>query len=106
MQAFPAYRDCLPFRPTSDGCDTSQRAPAPAAVAATVAAYNAAIATAAAVTGSHVVDLYGTAERLVQAGTFDSIIGADNFHPNAAGYRLVAGLFARAYAALGARASS
>ena len=106
VQAFPAYRDCLPFLPTSDGCDTSQRAPAPAAVAATVAAYNAAITTAAADTGCHVVDLYGTAARLVRAGTFDSIIGADNFHPNAAGYRLVARLFARAYASLGASPGS
>jgi len=100
VQAFPAYRQCLPFMPSAGGCDTGRRAPAPAQVAAIVAAYNAATDAAARASGSHVVDLYAAAERWVRAGTFASLIGPDNFHPNAGGYRLVAALFARAYLSL------
>jgi lysophospholipase L1-like esterase len=100
VQAFPAYRECLPFMPGAVGCDTGQRAPTPGQVAATVAAYNAATVDAARATGSHVVDLYAAAEQRVRAGTFASLIGPDNFHPNARGYRLVAALFARAYRSL------
>lgn len=100
VQAFPAYRACLPFMPGATGCDTTRRAPTPSAVAAIVAAYNAAVDSAAQASGSHVVDLYTAAQRRVRAGTFPSIIGSDNFHPNAAGYLLVAGLFARAYRSL------
>ncbi|HXY72360.1 MAG TPA: SGNH/GDSL hydrolase family protein [Actinomycetota bacterium] len=100
VQAFPAYRSCLPFMPGVAGCNTGRRAPTPDEVAAMVAAYNAAILSAARATGSHVVDLYAAAEKRVRAGTFAALIGPDNFHPDAQGYRVVAALFARAYRSL------
>jgi len=100
VESFPAYRACLPFATGAGGCDTSRRAPTPAAVAAIVAAYNRAIDGAARATGSHVVDLYAATQRLVRSGHLRAFLGPDDFHPNAAGYRIVAATFDRAYRTL------
>ena len=47
--------------------------------------------------GAVLVDLHGPSERAEADGTFASLVSADGFHPNAAGYARVAASFADAF---------
>jgi lysophospholipase L1-like esterase len=97
LDQLPKFRDCLPDRPTLIGCDHARRGPTPAALEATVAAYNRATAAAASATGSTVVDLFSVATRAQRNGTYASLVASDGFHPSDAGHRAVARAFAAAY---------
>jgi lysophospholipase L1-like esterase len=92
----PAYRACLPNAPAGGpACmiPTAQ-VPAPPALAATVAAYNAAISSAAKQEGATLVDLHLNG---VQISQHPEWLSADGFHPNAQGYAVIAKLFEDAY---------
>jgi lysophospholipase L1-like esterase len=97
VDQLPRFRDCLPYRPTLLGCDRTRRGLTGAGLEATVAAYNRAIGSAAASTGSTVVDLFAAATRAERNGTYASLIASDGFHPSDAGHRAVARAFAAAY---------
>jgi acyl-CoA thioesterase I len=92
LALLPRYQECQPYVPDPDGgCDTSQRLP-PEEVDRVVAAYNAAITTAAEANGAVVVDLY-KAIMAVPAAERPTLISSDGFHPSAAGYRLIGAVF-------------
>ncbi len=63
-------------------------------IAATVAAWNAAIATAAYAHSATLVDLFGQWRELAAHPEY---LGADGFHPSTEGYRQIARLFWQAY---------
>jgi lysophospholipase L1-like esterase len=92
----PAYRACLPSAPAGGpACLVPQALlPNPQAVAAAVAAYNAAISEATKQEGATVVDLHLSNPQISQHPEW---LSADGFHPNAQGYAMIAKLFEDAY---------
>jgi acyl-CoA thioesterase-1 len=92
LQSLPAYRACL-HAPSS--CAVGPFVPPPSFVRTAVDVYNAAIGTAAQRTGAIVVDLHALGDVPAQHPGW---VGADGFHPSAAGYRHVAATFASALA--------
>jgi lysophospholipase L1-like esterase len=93
LDRLPDYPLC---RKDPGRCPLHQRVPPPAVLDQKVHAYNAAIARAASRTGSVLVDLHAAGERAIRDGTYPTLISGDGFHPDAAGYRVVAAAFARA----------
>lgn len=75
--------------------------PAPEAVQALVADYNAAIARVAQRQGAVLVDLYAAAMAARAAGTEASLISRDGFHPSTTGHARIAEVFADALKASG-----
>lgn len=84
--------------PALERCRQGGRCPkkgAPPAeeVAATVDAYNAAIARVATAEGAELVDLHARSVQAREAGTEASLIAEDGFHPSNEGHRAVADAF-------------
>ena len=96
----PAYRSCLPDAPSGGPACLIPPAflPTPDAVAAAVAAYNAAISDAAKQEGATVVDLHLNGDRIAQHPEW---LSADGFHPSGQGYAVIAKLFEDAYRRVG-----
>lgn len=69
----------------------------PAVVEERVAEYNRVIAEVVEDTGAVLVDLHSPSKELEAAGRIPSLTSEDGFHPNAAGYREVAKVFAATY---------
>ena len=96
LARLPVYQACRPYAPDPQGgCDTSVRLPR-SEVDRAVASYNQAISEAAAAADATVVDL-DAALSAVPGDQIPQLISSDGFHPNAAGYRLIAGVFATAF---------
>jgi lysophospholipase L1-like esterase len=95
LTGLPAYRLCRP--PFVGSCPLTEPLPPPRQVDAQVAAYNRAIAQAAASVGAQVVDLHALVLRHQEDGTEAGLVSGDGFHPNDAGYRDIAAAFAAAY---------
>lgn len=100
LAQLPAYRACFPNAPAGgpaclipDGL-----LPSPQAVAAAVAAYNAAIAEAVKLEGATLVDLHLDGSQISQHPEW---ISADGFHPSGQGYAVIAKLFEDAYRRVG-----
>jgi lysophospholipase L1-like esterase len=117
LDKLPAYLACLDPAGHPSGCSpfVPSPVPAPALVIAAVAAYNAAIAQVASANGAVLVDLHAALAALGGDGTAGvsgagvpgagddvvaGLVSDDGFHPNAAGYQLVADRFAAALAKL------
>jgi lysophospholipase L1-like esterase len=96
----PAYRACLPNAPAGGPACLipNTLVPTPQGLAASVAAYNAAISQAAKQEGATVVDLHLSG---VQISQHPEWLSADGFHPNAQGYAAIAKLFEDAYRPVG-----
>jgi lysophospholipase L1-like esterase len=90
LDSLPAYRRCVD---TPGSCVIGSFVPGPSLVALAVEAYNEAIRSAAADTGSIVVDLHALGDVPAEHPGW---ISADGFHPSAEGYRHVAAAFASA----------
>lgn len=93
LDQLPAYVEC---RSGAFGSLGQSLCPAPAALNATVDAYNQATAAVAASTGAILVDLHAVGLAAEKDGTYASLIGSDGFHPSDAGYGLVARAFGEA----------
>jgi len=97
LDHLPAYRRCAPYVPVGGGaCDRTRYLP-PDVLDQAVRVYNDAIAAEATGTGSILVDLYAAGMAARRDGTEASLISGDGFHPDAAGYRVIAQAFAKAY---------
>ena len=96
----PAYRACLPNAPTGGPTCLIPAGfvPTPQAVAAAVAAYNAAITEAVNLEGASLVDLHLSGTQISQHPEW---ISGDGFHPNGQGYAVIAKLFEDAYRRVG-----
>jgi lysophospholipase L1-like esterase len=92
----PAYRACLPNAPAGGPACLIPQAllPTPQAVAAAVAAYNAAISDAAKHEGATLVDLHLDGSQISQHPEW---ISSDGFHPSGQGYAVIAKQFEDAY---------
>ena len=95
LERLPAYLACRPGAPPG-GCALPDAPviPGPDLVVAAVAAYNAAIARAAAASGAEVVDLAAVVTAARAAGTDAGLVSGDGFHPSRAGHQAVADAFA------------
>lgn len=96
----PAYRACLPNAPPGGPACLIPAAfmPTPQAVAAAVAAYNAAISDASKQEGATLVDLHLNDSQITQHPEW---ISADGFHPSSQGYAVIARQFEDAFRRLG-----
>jgi acyl-CoA thioesterase-1 len=72
-----------------------------AVIESAVARYNDAIDRVVDGEGAVLVDLHGPSEKAERDGTLPSLVSADGFHPNAAGYARVAAAFAAAFRSSG-----
>jgi acyl-CoA thioesterase I len=97
LDRLPVYLGC---RAEPRRCPLHRPVPPPVVLDRMVHAYNVAIARAASRTGSVLVDLHSAGERAIHDGTYSSLISGDGFHPDAAGYRLVAAAFEHALSEL------
>jgi acyl-CoA thioesterase-1 len=100
LAQLPAYRACLPNAPAGGPTCLipSGFMPMPQAVAAAVAAYNAAISEAVNLEGAMLVDLHLDGTQISQHPEW---ISADGFHPSGQGYAVIAKLFEDAYRRVG-----
>ncbi len=101
LDRLPRLLQCQPFAPIATpegGCDRSRRLPI-SEVDLAVQRYNDAIARAASATGAFVVDLHAWGESVNRSGDLSRYVGTDGWHPSTYGYRQIAGMFAKAYAA-------
>ena len=96
LAQLPAYRACLPNAPAGGPTCLIPAGlmPTPQAVAAAVAAYNAAITEAVNLEGASLVDLHLSGTEISQHPEW---ISGDGFHPNGQGYAVIAKLFEDAY---------
>src|SRR5438105_4026798 len=96
LAQLPAYRACFPNAPAGGPACLIPDAllPAPQAVAAAVAAYNAAITQAVNLEGATLVDLHLNGSQISQHPEW---ISGDGFHPSGQGYAVIAKLFEDAY---------
>ncbi len=96
LAQLPAYRACFPNAPAGGPACRIPDAllPTPQAVAAAVAAYNAAITEAATLEAATLVDLHLNGDQISQHPEW---ISADGFHPSVQGYAVIAKLFEDAY---------
>src|ERR1700674_72270 len=96
----PAYRACLPNAPAGGPpcLIPAGFMPTPQAVAAAVAAYNAAITEAVNLEGATLVDLHLNGTQISQHPEW---ISADGFHPSGQGYAVIAKLFEDAFRRVG-----
>ena len=96
LAQLPAYRACLPNAPAGGPpcMIPAGFMPTPQAVAAAVAAYNAAITEAVNLEGATLVDLHLDGTQISQHPEW---ISADGFHPRGQGYAVIAKLFEDAY---------
>jgi lysophospholipase L1-like esterase len=96
LAQLPAYRACFPNAPAGGPACLIPDAllPSPQAVAAVVAAYNAAITEAVNLEGATLVDLHLNGTQIIQHPEW---ISADGFHPSGQGYAVIAKLFEDAY---------
>ena len=96
LAQLPAYRACLPNAPAGGPpcMIPAGFMPTPQAVAAAVAAYNAAITEAVNLEGATLVDLHLDGTQISQHPEW---ISADGFHPSGQGYAVIAKLFEDAY---------
>jgi acyl-CoA thioesterase-1 len=96
LAQLPAYRACLPNAPAgAPAClIPAGFMPTPQAVAAAVAAYNAAISEATKQEGAVLVDLHLSDSQISQHPEW---ISADGFHPSTQGYAVIAKQFEDAY---------
>src|ERR1700674_2266156 len=96
----PAYRACLPNAPAGGPpcLIPAGFMPTPQAVAAAVAAYNAAISDAVKLEGATLVDLNLNDSQLSQHPEW---ISADGFHPSTQGYAVIAKRFEDAFRRVG-----
>ena len=96
LAQLPAYRACLPNAPAGGPTCVIPDAfmPTPQAVAAAVAAYNAAISDAVKLEGASLVDLNLNDSQITQHPEW---ISADGFHPSTQGYAVIAKRFEDAY---------
>ena len=98
LDRLPAYLACRPNPPPGGPpCSTAGALPPPDELNARVAAYDRAVADAAAATGAALVDLYLLGLTARADGTEASTVSSDGFHPNARGHALIARAFAGAY---------
>ncbi|HEU5004041.1 MAG TPA: SGNH/GDSL hydrolase family protein [Actinomycetota bacterium] len=93
LDQLPIYLAC---RSGSFGLGTGSLCPAPAALDASVDAYNRATSAVVASTGAILVDLHAAGAEAEKDGTYASLVSADGFHPSDAGYALVARTFGAA----------
>jgi lysophospholipase L1-like esterase len=100
LAQLPAYVACLPNAPAGGPeCLIPQALlPTPQAVAAAVAAYNAAIGEAAKQEGATVVDLHLSGDQIIHHPEW---LSSDGFHPSGQGYAVIAKLFEDAYRRVG-----
>lgn len=89
LERLPIY---VAFQADPDRLDGSL--PPPESISAAVAAYNDAIDRVAAEEGAELVDLHSAALAARAAGTDESLVGIDGFHPSSAGHRTLAASFA------------
>ena len=96
LSQLPAYRACLPNAPAGGPpcLIPAGFMPTPQAVAAAVAAYNAAISDAAKLEGATLVDLNLNDSQITLHPEW---ISADGFHPSTQGYAVIAKQFEEAY---------
>jgi lysophospholipase L1-like esterase len=96
LSQLPAYRACLPNAAAAGPTCLIPAGlmPTPQAVAAAVAAYNAAITEAVNLEGATLVDLHLSGTQISQHPEW---ISGDGFHPNGQGYAVIAKLFEDAY---------
>ena len=96
LAQLPAYRACFPNAPAGGPACLIPDAllPTPQAVAAAVAAYNAATTQAVNLEGATLVDLYLNGGQISQHPEW---ISGDGFHPSGQGYAVIAKLFEDAY---------
>ena len=96
LAQLPAYRACLPNAPAGGPTCLIPAGfiPTPQAVAAAVAAYNAAITEAVKLEGATLVDLNLNDSQITQHPEW---ISADGFHPSTQGYAVIAKRFEDAY---------
>jgi lysophospholipase L1-like esterase len=96
LAQLPAYRACLPNGPAGGPACLIPAGfmPTPQAVAAAVAAYNAAISDAVKLEGATLVDLNLNDSQITQHPEW---ISADGFHPSTQGYAVIAKQFEDAY---------
>jgi lysophospholipase L1-like esterase len=96
LAQLPAYRACLPNAPAGGPTCLIPAGfmPTPQAVAAAVAAYNAAISDAVKREGATLVDLNLNDSQIAQHPEW---ISADGFHPSTQGYAVIAKQFEDAY---------
>lgn len=100
LHSLPAYRACLAGAPANlPPCviPAGQSVPDPAALDATVAAYNQATARVASGSGAALVDLNAQGDVAV---THPNYISRDGFHPSDDGYAAIADVFEAAYRSL------
>ena len=98
LDRLPAYLACRPNPPPGGPpCSTAGALPPPDELNARVAAYDRAVADAAAATGAALVDLHRLGLTARADGTEASTVSSDGFHPNARGHALIARAFAGAY---------
>ncbi|HXM59172.1 MAG TPA: SGNH/GDSL hydrolase family protein [Candidatus Dormibacteraeota bacterium] len=90
LDRLPLYVACQAGRP---GCPFAGAVPPPATLNAMVDAYNGAIARVAQREGATLVDLHGSGE---VPDAHPDYVGADGFHPSAAGHAAIAATFAAA----------
>src|SRR6202521_3999466 len=100
LAQLPAFRACLPNAPAGGPTCLIPAGfvPTPQAVAAAVAAYNAAITEAVNLEGASLVDLHLSGTQISQHPEW---ISGDGFHPNGQGYAVIAKLFEDAYRRVG-----
>jgi len=91
LDRLPAYLGC---RSAPADCPLAAELPGPDAVVAAVAAYNQAVARAAAATGAEVVDLHALGLAARARGGDGALVSGDGFHPSTAGHAAVAAAFA------------
>jgi len=96
LAQLPAYRACFPNAPAGGPACLIPDAllPSPQAVAAAVAAYNAAITEAVNLEGATLVDLHLNGSQISQHPEW---ISGDGFHPSGQGYAVIAKLFEDAF---------
>ena len=96
LDNLPAYRGCLlgAGGPVAAFCPNP--VPQPAQLDAVVDAYNAATARVTRATGAVLVDLHAAGLAARAQGIEATLVSSDGFHPNDAGYALVARTFAAA----------
>lgn len=102
LDHLPSYRACRPDPPVgSDPCRAAEPLPGPEVVNGLIADYNGAIAAVAGRTGALLVDLHRVGVEARSAGIAAALVSNDGFHPNSAGYAVVARAFGEVLAASG-----
>lgn len=102
LDHLPSYLACRPDPPAGGpACRAGAELPPPDLINAAVDAYNVVIASVARRHGALLVDLHATAMAARAAGTAESLVSDDGFHPSTAGHASVAAAFAAVLAASG-----